>query len=132
MKKILRLCIVLAMLGITYKYIETVGVYQTEVAKVQKIGANNGGLIEAVIITAESDWADIRDIINNRRENEKAIAIYYPLLAEYERAWKDKDYYDEYGYIISDYRFRYLRNSLEYNSLWYVPYLILQIMGQKN
>lgn len=123
MKKLISTCIVLAILGITYQYVETVRVYQTEVAKGEKISADSGDLIGAGGLTVELNWTNVISalisISNNHREYGESMDIYYPLLTEYERAWKDKDYYDEYGYIMSDYRFGYLSNSMEYNSLWY-------------
>ncbi|MDE6749732.1 MAG: hypothetical protein K2K21_11835 [Lachnospiraceae bacterium] len=99
MKRLLSICIVLAILRITYQYTETVGVYSVEVTKGQMVSTISGDCIEAVKITVK---------INRIK---KAPDIYCPLLAEYERAWKDKDYYDEYGFIMSDSRFEALRNS---------------------
>ena len=120
MKKLISTCIVLAILRITYLYAEIVGVYQTEVIKGEMINIQNDVWIDAVAIAHQSDWSGVRRLIkmsNNRREYGKAIDIYYPLLAEYERAWKDKEYYDEYGFIMSDYRFRSLSNSFGYKEL---------------
>lgn len=123
MKKIMSTCIVLVTLGITYQYVETIGVYQIEVEKGEKISADSGDLTGTGRLIVELNWTNVISalisISNNRGEYGEAMDIYYPLLAEYERAWKDKDYYDEYGYIMSDYRFGYLSNSMEYNSLWY-------------
>ena len=120
MKKFISTCIVLAILRITCQYAETVGVYQTEVIKGEMISVQNDVWIEAIAIAVKSDWSGARRLIkmsNNRREYGKAIDIYYPLLVEYERAWKDKDYHDEYGFIMSDSRFRSLSNSFGYKEL---------------
>ena len=118
MKKLISTCIVLAILRITCQYTETVGVYQTEVTKAEMISAHNDIVLwDAVAMAGQSDWSGVRRLINitnNRREYGKEIDIFYPLLAEYERAWKDKDYFDEYGYIMSDYRFVHLSNSQGY------------------
>lgn len=114
--------IVLAILRITYQYVETIGIYQTEVAKVEMINVHNDVLIEAVAMRVRSYRSDVRRLINianNRRKYGEAIDIYCPLLAEYERAWEDKDYYDEHEFIMSDYRFRSLSNSWSPKSLWY-------------
>ena len=114
--------IVLAILRITYQYAETVGIYQMEVTKVEMINVHNDVLIEAVAMRVRSYRSDVRRLINianNRRKYGEAIDIYCPLLAEYERAWEDKDYYDEHEFIMSDYRFRSLSNSWSPKSLWY-------------
>ena len=120
MKKLIGTCIVLTILRITCQYTETVGVYQTEVTKAEMISAHNDIVLwDAVAMAGQSDWSGVRRLINitnNRREYGKAIDIYYPLLAEYERAWKDKDYQDEYGFIMSDSRFRNC-SSREHKSL---------------
>lgn len=111
MKKFMSLFIVLAILRITYLYVETVGIYQAEVLKAEMINVHNDVLIKTVTMEVRLYRSDIMRLINNRRKYGKAIDIYCPLLAEYERAWEDKDYYDEHGFIMSDYRFRSLSNS---------------------
>ena len=111
MKKIMNIFIVLAILRITYQYVETVGIYQAELLKAEMINVHNDVLIKTVTMEVRLYRSDIMRLINNRRKYGKAIDIYFPLLAEYERAWEDKDHYDEHGFIMSDYRFRSLSNS---------------------
>ena len=112
----------LAILRITCQYAETVGVYQMEVTKAEMISAHNDIVLwDAVAMAGQSDWSGVRRLINitnNRREYGKAIDIYYPLLVEYERAWKDNDYHDEYGFIMSDSRFMNC-GAREHKSLCY-------------
>lgn len=122
MKKLMSIFIVLAILRITYQYAETIGIYQAEMTKGEMISVHNDVLIEAVAMRVRPYRSDVRRLINianNRRKYGEAIDIYCPLLAEYEKAWEDKDYYDEHGFIMSDYRFRSLSNSFLHKSLCY-------------
>ena len=52
MKKFMSIFIVLAILRITYQYVETVGIYQAEVTKRQIISVVSGDLLETMTTAA--------------------------------------------------------------------------------
>ena len=79
MKKFMSIFIVLAILRITYQYVETVGIYQAEVTKRQIISVVSGDLLETMTTAAESNG-----ILTEAKAAEgisKETSVQYPLIA---------------------------------------------------